>query len=316
MRTLDTYPDHSLVPVTQLRKIWRPLIDSRRQDVNGHPVRHSGHLLVEPVPAGDLERDQADLPRAPGDLERPLDPADVQHVDGRGAEHHSAPHRDGVHEPAVEVVLAVNSDRRQQAGDRAGGKHGRHQRPAAEPARCRRLDARRDAVERHGQLGELGDRQRLGQHPPERLDRMQVRSGAGQPDGTLEDVLGEGLAEHLAAPELAELVGGPFRIGGDEHPVDRPDRGSDDQVRLDPGLVKRQQHADLIGAEDATAAEHESRPHLRLDPLARHVPMVPSAGPAAGAVSGEPGSPRPGPARTAAAPNLATPGRSSGSARG
>ncbi len=126
MRTLNTYPDHSLVPVTQLRKIWRPLFDARRQDVNGHSVWHRGHFLVESVPAGDLEGDQADLPRAPRNLKWPLDPADVQDVDRRGAERDGAPYRDGVHKPAVEVVLAVDRDRRQQAGNRARGEHGRH----------------------------------------------------------------------------------------------------------------------------------------------------------------------------------------------
>jgi hypothetical protein len=217
---------------------------------------------VEAVPAGDLEGDQADLPRPPGNLKWPFDPAHVQHVDGRGAERDRAPHRDRVHKPAVEIVLAVDGDRRQQARNRAGGKHGRYQRPAAEPARGRRLDARRDALERHGQVGKLADRQRLGQHPPERLDRMQVRPRARQPDRSLEDVLGERLAQHLAAPELAELIGRPLRVGRDENPVDGADRGSEDQVRLDPGLVKRQQHADLEGAEYPAATEHERRRHL------------------------------------------------------
>jgi hypothetical protein len=70
------------------------------------------HLLVEPVPARDLERDQPDLPGPSGHGQRALDPADVQHVDGPGAERDRPADRDRVDQPAVEVVLTVDFLRR------------------------------------------------------------------------------------------------------------------------------------------------------------------------------------------------------------
>ena len=60
---------------------------------------------MKAVPAGDLERDQADLPRAGRDRERALDPAHVQHVDAGRAQRDGPADRDGVNEAAVEVVL-------------------------------------------------------------------------------------------------------------------------------------------------------------------------------------------------------------------
>ena len=65
---------------------------------------------MKAVPAGDLERDKAHLPRPGRDRERALDPADVQHVDGAGAEGDRAADRDGVDEAAVEIVRAVDLD--------------------------------------------------------------------------------------------------------------------------------------------------------------------------------------------------------------
>ena len=85
------------------------------QDVDAHAGRHGGHVPGEAVPAGDLERDRGDLPRAPRHRERPLDPADLDHVDrGRAVLDRSAD-RDRVHQAAVEEVLAVDLDRRVEA---------------------------------------------------------------------------------------------------------------------------------------------------------------------------------------------------------
>jgi hypothetical protein len=124
---------------------------------------------VEPVPAGDLERDQAHLPGPGRNLERALDAAHLQHVDGAGAQRHGPPDRDRVHQAAVEVVRAADLDRRQQPRHRARRQHGRNDRPAAEPVRARALDASRHALERQLQVGEVATGQRGLQQAAQRL---------------------------------------------------------------------------------------------------------------------------------------------------
>jgi len=137
---------------------------------------------MEPVPPGDLERDQPHLPRPGGDRQRALDPAHLEHVDGTGTERDGSPDRDRVDQAAVEIMGAVDLYRRQQPGHRAGGHDGRHHRPAAEPARARGLDAGRYALERQFQVGEVAARQRAVQHASQRLERVQVRARPDQPD--------------------------------------------------------------------------------------------------------------------------------------
>jgi hypothetical protein len=46
-----------------LRQIWRPPVTARGQDVHEHAAGQRRHLLVESMPASDLEGDEADLPR-------------------------------------------------------------------------------------------------------------------------------------------------------------------------------------------------------------------------------------------------------------
>jgi hypothetical protein len=171
----------SPVTVPELCQSRRQPVCAGRQDVHPHVLRERGHLLVEPVPPGDLERDQPHLPRPGGDRQRALDPAHLQHVDGAGAERHGSPDRDRVNQAAVEIVGAVDLHRRQQPGHRTGGQDGRHHGPAAEPARARGLDAGRHAVERQFQVDEVAPRQRAVQHVPQRLERMQVRARPDQP---------------------------------------------------------------------------------------------------------------------------------------
>jgi hypothetical protein len=50
---------------------------------------------------------------------------------------------------------------------------------------------------------------------------------------------------------------GSAREGCDEGGVDSADRGTDYQVRANPGLEQRPQHPDLMCAGIGTAAEHE-----------------------------------------------------------
>ena len=59
------------------------------------------------------------------------------------------------------------------------------------------------------------------------------------------------------APHLLEPAQRGRRIGRHEHAVDRPDRGAQDQVRPDPGLAERPEHADLARPEDPAAAQDE-----------------------------------------------------------
>ena len=47
------------------------------------------------------------------------------------------------------------------------------------------------------------------------------------------------------------------RIGGEERSVDRPDRRTEHEVRLDAALGQGAEHPDLVRAEDAASAEDE-----------------------------------------------------------
>jgi hypothetical protein len=90
---------------------------------------------------------------------------------------------------------------------------------------------------------------------------MQVRAGPDQPPGAAEHRLAERQPHRVALPQRGQPFRGLVGCGRDEHPVDRADRRADHQIRLDPGLGQGAQHANLAGAEQAAAAEHESRGH-------------------------------------------------------
>jgi hypothetical protein len=62
-------------------------------------------------------------------------------------------------------------------------------------------------------------------------------------------------------PEVAQLFRRPSGIGRHEDPVERTNRGADNEVRPDAGLSEGTQHADLMRAHQATAAKHERRTH-------------------------------------------------------
>jgi hypothetical protein len=147
--------------------------------VHADVIGQRSHLLVKSISPGDLEGDKAHLPRSARYRERALDPADLQDVDGAGTERDSPSHRDGMDQAAVDVMLAVDLDRREQARHGAGGQDGGHDRPGAEPPRARSLDAGRDAVEGQLEIGEIVPGKRVLQHVAQRLDRMQVRARAG-----------------------------------------------------------------------------------------------------------------------------------------
>jgi hypothetical protein len=229
--------------------------------MNANMRGQRGHLLVEPVPPGDLERDQSHLPHPGGHLKRALDPAHLQHVHGAGSQRDGPAHRDRVDQAAVEVVRAVDLDRRQQPGHRAGGHDGGHHGPAAEPARARGLDAGRHALERQFQVGEVAPGQRGGQQPAQRLERVQVRAGPDQVGGPAPQLLAEGQPQFVALPHPGQPPRRTRRVGGHERAVDRADRGAHHQVGPHARLGKRAQHADLVRAEQPPAAEHEGRRH-------------------------------------------------------
>ena len=62
------------------------------------------------------------------------------------------------------------------------------------------------------------------------------------------------------APETLEPLDDPERgLGGQECPVECPDRRPHDEVRSDAGFQQGPEHADLDGTEHAPAAQDEGR---------------------------------------------------------
>src|SRR6266498_2505359 len=119
------------------------------------------------------------------------------------------------------------------------------------------FDARRNALERHRQLLDPRHRQQLLEQPAKRLVGVQVRTGTRQRGHAPEQGPAERLAGNAVAPHLVEPAQRSRGIRRHEHTVDRTDRGAKDQVRPDPGLGERPEHADLIGPQDPATAEHE-----------------------------------------------------------
>jgi hypothetical protein len=233
---------------------------ARRQDVQRDVRREGGQIGGEAVPPGDLERDRRDLPRPGRRAQGAVDAPDVQHVDRLRPEGHGPADGDAVDEPAVEVVLAVQFDRRQQAGDGGGGEHRRDQRPIAEPVFRGPFDAGRDALEGDVELGEGVHREVIGEQVAQRLPRVQVRPGPHQgadpgQHRTGEDPLRGEFLPHRAQPVDRRRHG----VGRDERAVDRADRRAHDQVGTDAVLEQGRQHPDLGGAEHSPAPEDERR---------------------------------------------------------
>ena len=229
--------------------------------MNANVRRQRRHLLVEPVPARDLERHQPHLPRPGRDLQRALDPPHLQHVHGGGAEGHGPPDRDRVDQAAVEVVSSVDLHRRQQPGHRARGHHRGYDRPVAEPPRARALDTGRHALKRQLEVREIRAGQRIGQQPAQRLKRVQVRTRPHQPDRPAPELLAERQPQFLALPHPAQPGRRAQRVSGHERPVDGADRGPHHQVGPDARLGQGPEHPDLMGTQQPSAAEHERRRH-------------------------------------------------------
>src|SRR5215469_14746501 len=152
----------------------------------------------------------------------------------------------------------------------------------------RGLDAGRDAVERQLEIGEVAAGQRLFQHPAQRLDRVQVGAGPGQPGHLAKDRLAERLLYRVALPHLAQPCRRAVRVGGHERAGDRAHRRAHDEMGPDAGLGKGPEHADLVSAEHPAATEHERGLHrAKVTAAITEAELTP-----ANVTSGRPGQPR------------------------
>src|SRR5680860_153609 len=228
-------------------------------------------LPDEAVPAGDLEGDPRHLPRLPWRLEGPVDPAHLQHEDPVRAHLNGPAHRDGVHDPAVEVVLAVHAGRRQQAGYGRTRHHGWYDRALREPVLGGPFDAGGAALELNGELGEGQVAEVLFEAVTQWLGRVQVRP---RPDGA-RHLVPRSLAVDLVAladraPHVQQSV--DDRGGGvarDYEAVDGAYGGAEDEVRFQVALEERPEHADLDRPEQSATAEHERGPVCHAQPFTR-----------------------------------------------
>jgi len=103
--------------------------------------------------------------------------------------------------------------------------------------------------------------QRVAQDPAQRLQGVQVRARADQPDRPAPELLAERQPQFVALPHPAQPGGRAGRVGGHERAVEGADRGTDHQVGPDAGLGQRAEHADLMSAEQPPAAQYERRGH-------------------------------------------------------
>src|SRR6266550_2651467 len=203
------------------------------QDVGHDAGGDVRHVMGEAMPAGDLKRDGHHLQEVARWLQRPLDPADVEDVQLRGAKGDGPLDRDAVDDPAVHEMLTADLDHREQAGYSRGGDDGVDEATLGEPVLRGPLDARRDALERDGKLLERPHGQEAVKKAAQRQASVEVRTlpdeGAGDAEGGVEDAL---LAK--AAPDGLEAVEHlQARLGGDGGTIDGPDRGPDDEIRQD-----------------------------------------------------------------------------------
>jgi hypothetical protein len=226
--------------------------------VHGDVVRQRRHVPDEAVAARDLERHERDLPRPAGWIQRAIEAADVQHVDLTRPERHRAADGDAVHDPPVEEVLSVDLDRRQDPRDCRGGQHRIGERPLREPVLGGALDARGDALERHGQLLDPPVAESIVQQRAQRVVAVQAHARARERPQAPEDRPAEQLAALDRRPRAGQpLHRGERRLCRDRRAVDRADRRAEHEVGRDAALQQGAQHADLVGAERSAAAEHE-----------------------------------------------------------
>src|SRR5262249_55094787 len=151
--------DLGTVPVAQLGQPLDPAVTAGRQYVHGHVVGQRGHLLHEPVPAGDLGRDQPHLPGAARRSQRLLDAPHAPDADAPRPQPDRPADRDAVHQATVEVVLTVDTYGWQQARYGGRGEHGRDDGSTVEPMRGRPFDVGGHALEGHRELIEIVDRE-------------------------------------------------------------------------------------------------------------------------------------------------------------
>ena len=131
-----------------------------RQHVNLDRLREIVHLAGETMATRDLERDQSDLPRLGGFRQRLLDTSDLEHEDRGRPQRNRSIHGDAVDESAIEEVLTVQLDGRQQPGHGRRGQNRVDDRPFGEPVLGGAFDAGGDALEGHRQFLDEPDGQR------------------------------------------------------------------------------------------------------------------------------------------------------------
>jgi nucleotide-binding universal stress UspA family protein len=267
---LDPAGDRREVAVAQVAQlvVARLLGITGGQHVHGDALGHRRHVAGVPVPSGDLERDQRDLPRPGRDGQRLLDPAHLQDVHRRRAEGDRAPDGNAVDEPAVEEVLVTDAYGRQQPGDRGGGENSLDDRPGLEPVLRGALDARGAALERNRQVLDPGVAELVVQQPAQRVVGMCVRAGprdVAQPAN-------RGSPEDLAGAQRGPDAGEPShgvagRVRGEQRAVDRAHGRPEHEIGPHRRLQQCPEHPDLGRAEHTTAPEHEG---VQLAPRVGH----------------------------------------------
>ena len=109
-----------------------------------------------------------------------------------------------------------------------------------------------------------------GPQPVEHLgQRLQVRAGPREGRNPPQHGARRPVGQVRRTPQLGQSLDSvERRVGSEERPVDRPNRGTQDDVRLDPAFGQSPEHADLVGTEDSASAKDEC--HLADRPIRRH----------------------------------------------
>lgn len=212
-------------------------------------ARHVRHVAHDLLAHHDRDDVRDGLRECAWDVRAQAEQAAVEDDDASRAHAQRVVDRDVAHHPAIHEVAAVDAHGGVDARNRRAREQRRYQRPR---------------LEVHDAPGsEIHRRRREGQR--EILDALggeRARDQLAQPVGRNEVVVvpmpcahpvHRASGEHRLAgdlhPEMAEPVGGPAGILGDQRAVDRSDRRPHHQVRAHARLRQGLQHADLDSAE-------------------------------------------------------------------
>ena len=210
VRAVDPAVDRREVAVAQRLPAVPPRggAVARGQDVHLDVVGHGAQVAGEPVPAGDLERDDRHLPRIARRVEGLLDAPDLQDEHPPGAELDGPPERDAVARGRRRGSAGRRSATGgQQAGHRGGGEDGVDDRPAVEPVLGGVLDPGGAALERHRQVVDPLVTELRGERATQRFRGVRGGAGAGQLAQSGDGAGGEDLGGVRRAPQCFETVG-------------------------------------------------------------------------------------------------------------